>query len=91
MTEPSNLANAVVIIACFYAFIFAEVGTWGKIGLFFILLFAFVTWKYPHVTDDHKKLLEEQIKTEEARRANLNAHSQFMVVQAKMFARTLQN
>ena len=90
MAEPRNLANALVILGCLYFLIFAEVGTWGTIGLFFILIFSMSTWGYFHVTDDHKKLLQEQIKEVEARKVNLNAHSQLMMVQGEMFRRTLK-
>jgi len=90
MKEPTNLANALVIIACVYFLITGQLGLWGKIGIIVLLLFALGTWGYWHVTDDHKRLLKKQIEAEEARKVNLNAHTQFLLVQSKLFAQGIR-
>ena len=91
MREPTNIANAAVIIACLYFLIDRTFGFWAKAGIFLILLFALATWGYWHFTDDHKKLLKMQIGETEARTRNFNAHTAFMATQSAHAVRGLKN
>ena len=82
MSEPRNLANAMLIIASLYVLIYENLEIWTKVGLFMILLFALGTWGHFHVTENHKRLLKMQVDEIEARIKNFNAHTSFMITQS---------
>jgi len=86
MAEPRNLANALIILGSLYVLIFGGLGTWGKIGVFFILFFGLSTWGHWYMDEKSKEAKQAIIDESIARKVNLNAHSQLMLVQTKLVA-----
>ena len=89
MAEPRNIANAVLIVVGMYFLINENLGTWSKIGIIVLILFALGTWGYHFYPKENKKLVETQIKLEEAKILNYIASTRQLFVQSKLLERGL--
>ncbi|HUU87347.1 MAG TPA: hypothetical protein VMX17_06305 [Candidatus Glassbacteria bacterium] len=89
MTEPQNLANAAIIIACIYFLFNYNSEFVVKLGIYILILFSIATWGIFHQTKENKKLMETEIQQREANIKNLNAATAIAVANTKLIMRKI--
>lgn len=77
--EPTNLANAAVILGCIY-FIQAGASKW----LWVLVGFALGTWGIYRQTKEQKKLVKLHLQKMDADIKNLNAGTAITIANAKL-------
>ena len=87
MTEPKNLANALLIVASLYFLITnKDLSGWDIAGLMIVMAFGVATWGMwsNPFKDQERRFLEAKIKSEEARVLNFHAGTRQLLIQTKL-------